>query len=255
MIVVLGAGLIGLGIAYELAKRGAQVRVIEAHEPGRRGLVGGSRMLAPFTGAWPERRSRGCAPLARTLSGLCRRSASRGRRRRALAHRQHPPRRIRRRRSAAFAGIGVRGPRTRSRSAVARATRGVREEPAPARVSSGAPCFRAKGRSIIAVWPCAGRCSRSARRSNRGPCRAGGSRGRRPARSRRTRPRRLRGRQRRGQRYRCLGRRPRGRPSEARVPVAPIKGQMRRSRCRAAWSGACSGFPARTSYRATTDGC
>ena len=31
MIVVVGAGLIGLAIAYELAKRGAEVRVIEAH--------------------------------------------------------------------------------------------------------------------------------------------------------------------------------------------------------------------------------
>jgi len=34
MIVVIGAGLIGLGIAYELAESGADVRVIDAREPG-----------------------------------------------------------------------------------------------------------------------------------------------------------------------------------------------------------------------------
>ena len=36
MIVVVGAGLIGLGIAYELAKRGAEVRVVEAGAPAPR---------------------------------------------------------------------------------------------------------------------------------------------------------------------------------------------------------------------------
>jgi glycine oxidase len=49
MIVVLGAGLIGLGIAYELAKRGAEVRVLEAHEPGRAASWAAAGMLAPYT--------------------------------------------------------------------------------------------------------------------------------------------------------------------------------------------------------------
>jgi len=53
MIVIVGAGLIGLGIAYELAKRGASVRVIDAHEPGRAASWAGAGMLAPFTEA-PE---------------------------------------------------------------------------------------------------------------------------------------------------------------------------------------------------------
>jgi glycine oxidase len=51
MIVVVGAGLIGLSIAYELAKRGADVRVIEAREPGAAASWAGAGMLAPFTEA------------------------------------------------------------------------------------------------------------------------------------------------------------------------------------------------------------
>ena len=49
MIAVLGAGLIGLGIAYELAKRGADVRVFEAEEPGRAASWAAAGMLAPYT--------------------------------------------------------------------------------------------------------------------------------------------------------------------------------------------------------------
>lgn len=49
MIVVIGAGLIGLGIAYELARRGATVRVIDEREPGRAASWAGAGMLAPYT--------------------------------------------------------------------------------------------------------------------------------------------------------------------------------------------------------------
>jgi glycine oxidase len=49
MIVVVGAGLIGLGIAYELARRGATVRVIDEREPGRAASWAGAGMLAPYT--------------------------------------------------------------------------------------------------------------------------------------------------------------------------------------------------------------
>lgn len=49
MIVVIGAGLIGLGIAYELARRGAPVRVIDEGEPGRAASWAAAGMLAPFT--------------------------------------------------------------------------------------------------------------------------------------------------------------------------------------------------------------
>jgi len=49
VIVVVGAGLIGLSIAYELSKRGADVRVIEAGETGRAASWAGAGMLAPFT--------------------------------------------------------------------------------------------------------------------------------------------------------------------------------------------------------------
>lgn len=51
MVVVLGAGLIGLGIAYELAKRGERVRLIESRAPGRAASWAGAGMLAPFTEA------------------------------------------------------------------------------------------------------------------------------------------------------------------------------------------------------------
>jgi glycine oxidase len=49
MVVVIGAGLIGLAIAYELAKRGAEVRVLEAREPAGAASWAGAGMLAPFT--------------------------------------------------------------------------------------------------------------------------------------------------------------------------------------------------------------
>jgi glycine oxidase len=52
-IVIVGAGLIGLGIAYELARRGARARVIDAREPGRAASWAGAGMLAPFTEAPP----------------------------------------------------------------------------------------------------------------------------------------------------------------------------------------------------------
>jgi glycine oxidase len=53
-VVIVGAGLIGLGIAYELARRGASVRVIDAHEPGRAASWAGAGMLAPYTEAHPS---------------------------------------------------------------------------------------------------------------------------------------------------------------------------------------------------------
>jgi glycine oxidase len=49
MIVVVGAGLIGLSIAYEVARRGGEVRVIDAHEPAAAASWAGAGMLAPFT--------------------------------------------------------------------------------------------------------------------------------------------------------------------------------------------------------------
>jgi glycine oxidase len=49
VIVVLGAGLIGLAVAYELAKRGADVRVFDPGEPARAASWAGAGMLAPFS--------------------------------------------------------------------------------------------------------------------------------------------------------------------------------------------------------------
>lgn len=49
MIVVIGAGLVGLAIAHELALRGATVRVIDAGEPAGAASWAGAGMLAPFT--------------------------------------------------------------------------------------------------------------------------------------------------------------------------------------------------------------
>jgi glycine oxidase len=48
-VAVVGAGLIGLAIAYELAERGAVVRVFDRAEPGRAASWAGAGMLAPYT--------------------------------------------------------------------------------------------------------------------------------------------------------------------------------------------------------------
>ncbi len=49
MIVIIGAGLIGLTVAYELAKRGADVRVVEANDSAASSSWSGAGRLAPFT--------------------------------------------------------------------------------------------------------------------------------------------------------------------------------------------------------------
>ncbi|GAC1582867.1 MAG: glycine oxidase ThiO [Candidatus Elarobacter sp.] len=51
---VVGAGLIGLGIAYELAKRGAAVTVYDRDEPARAASWAGAGMLAPFSEELPD---------------------------------------------------------------------------------------------------------------------------------------------------------------------------------------------------------
>ena len=53
-VLVVGAGLIGLGIAYELAKRGASVSVFDRDEPARAASWAGAGMLAPFSEAMPD---------------------------------------------------------------------------------------------------------------------------------------------------------------------------------------------------------
>jgi glycine oxidase len=47
--VIIGAGLIGCGIAYELAKRGAAVTVYDRAEPARAASWAGAGMLAPYS--------------------------------------------------------------------------------------------------------------------------------------------------------------------------------------------------------------
>lgn len=53
-VIVVGAGLIGLASAYELAKRGACVRVLDAREPGRAASWAGAGMLTPHTEEIPS---------------------------------------------------------------------------------------------------------------------------------------------------------------------------------------------------------
>ncbi len=48
-VAIIGAGLIGLATAHELAQRGAAVRVFERGEPGRAASWAGAGMLAPYT--------------------------------------------------------------------------------------------------------------------------------------------------------------------------------------------------------------
>ncbi len=53
-VAVVGAGLIGLGVAYELAKRGVSVTVYDRAEPARAASWAGAGMLAPFSEATPD---------------------------------------------------------------------------------------------------------------------------------------------------------------------------------------------------------
>jgi glycine oxidase len=53
-VVVVGAGLIGLGIAYELAKRDVSVMVLDRDEPARAASWAGAGMLAPFSEKLPD---------------------------------------------------------------------------------------------------------------------------------------------------------------------------------------------------------
>ncbi|HTJ26247.1 MAG TPA: glycine oxidase ThiO [Candidatus Limnocylindria bacterium] len=53
-VIVVGAGLIGCGIAYELAKRGAAVTVLDRAEPARAASWAGAGMLAPFSEEIPD---------------------------------------------------------------------------------------------------------------------------------------------------------------------------------------------------------
>ena len=47
-VVVVGAGLIGCGVAYELARRGAQVRVVDRREVGQGATQASAGVLAPY---------------------------------------------------------------------------------------------------------------------------------------------------------------------------------------------------------------
>src|SRR5271154_4402864 len=53
-VAIVGAGLIGCSIAYELAKRGAAVTVFDRAEPLRAASWAGAGMLAPFSEEMPD---------------------------------------------------------------------------------------------------------------------------------------------------------------------------------------------------------
>src|SRR5579864_2151570 len=48
-VAVIGAGVIGLSVAFELASRGAQVRVYDTGEPAKAASWAAAGMLAPFS--------------------------------------------------------------------------------------------------------------------------------------------------------------------------------------------------------------
>ncbi|HEY8549923.1 MAG TPA: glycine oxidase ThiO [Vicinamibacterales bacterium] len=50
-VVVIGAGIIGAAVAWELARRGAQVEIFEARTPGQGATQASAGMLAPYTEA------------------------------------------------------------------------------------------------------------------------------------------------------------------------------------------------------------
>jgi glycine oxidase len=47
-IVVVGAGIVGCAVAYELARRGASVQVVDDREPGMGATQASAGMLAPY---------------------------------------------------------------------------------------------------------------------------------------------------------------------------------------------------------------
>ena len=53
-VAIVGAGLIGLATAYELAKRGARVTVYDRDEPARAASWAGAGMLAPYSEELPD---------------------------------------------------------------------------------------------------------------------------------------------------------------------------------------------------------
>ena len=53
-VAIVGAGLVGLATAYELAKRGARVTVYDREEPARAASWAGAGMLAPFSEELPD---------------------------------------------------------------------------------------------------------------------------------------------------------------------------------------------------------
>lgn len=65
-VVVIGAGLIGLAIGFELAERGASVRIYDCGEPARAASWAGAGILAPYT-----ERLRDEALLALCAASLC----------------------------------------------------------------------------------------------------------------------------------------------------------------------------------------
>ena len=68
-VIVAGAGLIGLAIAFELAERGAAVRVYDRAEPARAASWAGAGMLAPYTERIADEAMLAlCARLARGVS-------------------------------------------------------------------------------------------------------------------------------------------------------------------------------------------
>ena len=50
-IIVVGAGVVGSAIAYELARRGASVQLVDDRQPGMGATQASAGMLAPFTEA------------------------------------------------------------------------------------------------------------------------------------------------------------------------------------------------------------
>ncbi|HUK34575.1 MAG TPA: FAD-dependent oxidoreductase, partial [Vicinamibacterales bacterium] len=50
-IIVVGAGVVGAAVAYELARRGASVQLVDDRQPGMGATQASAGMLAPFTEA------------------------------------------------------------------------------------------------------------------------------------------------------------------------------------------------------------
>ena len=255
-VVIAGGGLIGLAVAFELARRGATVRVFDTGEPGRAASWAGAGMLAPYTEAVDDREFLDlcAASLAaypefvervREGSGFDPKLRLEGIVNAAFDEKQfeHVSGRVRDLRNAGIACDLL----DRAETLATEPALGANVVGAAVVRCEGSVDNRRLGRALLAACVARGVLVSQVSVNRRGV--------RRTPRARRSHRSRLRSREGGRQRVRRVGGHPRRRSGRYLPPVFPVKGQMLALAVpdglvrRPAW------VPAPTSCRVTTDGC